>query len=159
MVILSAQRMQRLTEKLQRMERSVERGGSELEDLREESADEVSSREELVDVEEELAAAGARVGVELQTARQLDAATLARVLSRGPEGGGGRLWAAAELLFVDGLAARMRGEERVARARWEKAAFLYRTLGDDPGLPEEATPPAERVERIGAWITGSEDDG
>lgn len=136
MVILSAQRMQRLSEKLQQVERSVERGGSELEELR--------------DVDEELASAGARVGVELQSLRQLDAGTLARALSRGPGGGGGRVWAAAELLFVDGLATRRRGEERVARARWEKAAFLYRRLGDDLELPDEATPPAERLERIGS---------
>lgn len=148
MVILSAQRMQRLSEKLQQMERSVERGGSELEDLREEAEAGVPSRGELLDVEEELASAGARVGVELESARQLDAATLARALSRGPGGGGGRLWAAAELLFMDGLAARARGEERVGRARWEKAAFLYRRLGDALELPDEATPPAERLERI-----------
>lgn len=156
MVILSAQRMQRLAERLQQMERSVEAGGGELEDLREEVTDRDPERADSA-FDEELASAAARVGVELKTARRMDAATLSRALAGGP-GGGGRLWAAAEILFVDGLAARSRGDAGVARSRWEKAAFLYRRVGGDMELPGEATPPEERVERIEAWLAGREGD-
>lgn len=159
MVILSAQRMQRLAEKLRRVEQSVERGGSELEDVREEGVSEAPSRQEVHDLEEDLTSASARVGVDLQAARRMDAETLARMLSRGTVAGGGRLWAAAEILFVDGLTARVRGESTVARARWEKAAFLYRRLGAGLELPEGATPPPERIERIEAWMAESGRDG
>lgn len=159
MVILSSQRMQRLAEKLQLVERSVERGGSEVEGLREEGSGETPSRGEGHEFEEDLTSASARVGVDLHTVRRMDAETLARMLSRGAGGGGGRLWAAAEILFVDGLTARARGESTVARARWEKAAFLYRRLGAGLELPEGATPPEERVERIEAWVAESGHDG
>lgn len=149
MVILSAQRMQRLAERLQQMERSVEAGGAELEDATEEVTGRAPPREEAA-FDEELASAAARVGVELETARRMDAATLSRTLAGGP-GGGWRLWAAAEILFVDGLVARSRGDEGAARSRWEKAAHLYRRGGTGTELPEEATPPEERLDRIESW--------
>lgn len=148
--------MQRLAERLQQMERSVEAGGGELEDVSEEVTDREPSREG-DSFDEELASMAARVGVELKTARRMDAATLARALAGGP-GGGGRLWAAAEILFVDGLAARDRGDEGVAASRWEKAAFLYRRVGAGMDLPEGATSPEERLERIEPWTTGREGD-
>lgn len=150
MVILSAQRMQRLAERLQQMERSVEAGGGELEDATEEVADRDAPPDD-GGFEQELASAAARVGVELKTARRMDAATLSRALAGGP-GGGGRLWAAAEILFLDGLAARSRGDRRAARSRWEKAAFLYRRGGMDVELPEGAESPGERLARIDSWI-------
>lgn len=146
MVILSSQRMQRLAAKLQQVEEGVERAGGELEDVKEEAADDRGRPEAAV--EDELAEIAARAGVELSTARRMDGATLSRALSRGPGGGGGRLWTAAEVLFVDGLAARARGERRVARSRWEKSAYLYRQLDEGLDLPEDATPPEERLERI-----------
>lgn len=152
MVILSAQRMQRLAERLQQLERSVEQGGSELDDLREEMAGDEERGAKRRELDEDLASEAARVGVELETARQMDRSTLARVLSRGGAGGGGgRLWAAAEILYADGLLARAAGRESVARARWGKAAYLYGRL--DPGLdlPEDTASPEERVERIRAW--------
>lgn len=146
MVILSSQRMQRLAAKLQQVEEGVERAGGELEDVKEEAADDRARPEAAV--EDELAEIAARAGVELSTARRMDGATLSRALSRGAGGGGGRLWTAAEVLFVDGLAARARGEDRVARSRWEKSAYLYRQLDEGLDLPEDATPPGERLERI-----------
>ena len=137
------------------MERSVEAGGGELEDVREEVTDPEPTRAESA-FDEELASMAGRVGVELTTARRMDAATLSRALSGGPAGGG-RLWAAAEILFVDGLAARNRGDEETARSRWEKAAFLYRRVGADMELPEDATPPEDRLDRIESWRTGGAD--
>jgi len=145
-VILSAQRMQRLAERLQQLERSVESGGGELEDASEEVAGRSPPEGESA-FEEELEAVAARAGVELKTARRMDAVTLSRALAGSP-GGSGRLWAAAEILFMDGLAARARGEEHAARSRWEKAAFLYRHGGMDVDLPDDATPPEERLARI-----------
>ncbi len=132
------------------MERSVEAGGGELEDAREEMMDRAPSHAESA-FDEELASAAARVGVELTTARRMDSATLSRALSGGP-GGGGRLWAAAEILFIDGLAARNRGDDSVARSRWEKAEFLYRRIGKDVEIPEGATSPQERLDRIESWL-------
>lgn len=157
MVILSAQRMQRLAERLQQMERSVEAGGGELEDATEEVTDRGPGRGGDA-FDEELASTAARVGVELNTARRMDAATLSRALAGGP-GGGGRLWAAAEILFVDGLAARRRGDESAARSRWEKAAFLYRRAGTGVELPEGAPTPEERLDRIESWTGGREEAG
>lgn len=150
MVILSSQRMQRLAAKLQQVEQGVERAGGEVEDATEEALEEGRARPG-PDVENELGEIAARAGVELSTARRMDGATLAGTLSRGPGAGGGRLWTAAEVLFVDGLAARTRGEERVARSRWEKAAYLYRQLDEGLDLPEDAVPPGERLERIETW--------
>lgn len=150
MVILSSQRMQRLAAKLQQVEQGVERAGGEVEDAMDEARGEGRVRPGPA-VEDELGEIAARAGVELSTARRMDGATLSRTLSRGPGGGGGRLWTAAEVLFVDGLAARARGEERVARSRWEKAAYLYRQLDEAVDLPEEAVPPGDRLQRIGDW--------
>ena len=149
--------MQRLAERLQQMERSVEAGGGELEDLREEVTDRDPERARSA-FDEDLASMAARVGVELKTARRMDAATLSRALAGGP-GSGGRLWAAAEILFVDGLAARSLGEPGVTRSRWEKAAFLYRRVRGEMKLPEDATPPEERVERFESWLDDHDRDG
>lgn len=150
MVILSTQKMQRLAARLQQLERGVERAGGEVEDETEEVAQGDPDRSG-ARVGDDLADVAARAGVELSTVRRMDAATLSRTLSRGPGAGGGRVWAAAEVLYVDGLAARARGEESVARSRWEKAAHLYRQLDQGMELPEDATPPARRIERIEAW--------
>lgn len=150
MVILSTQKMQRLADRLQQLERGVERAGGEVEDEKEEMTEEDTDHSEVA-VEEDLSDVAARAGVELSTVRRMDAATLSRALSRGPGAGGGRVWAAAEVLYMDGLAARARREESVARSRWEKAAHLYRQLDEGMELPEDATPPARRIERIEAW--------
>lgn len=147
MVILSSQRMQRLAARLQQVERGVERAGGEVEDAEEEAPDEGRDRPEAA-VEDDLSEIAARAGVDLSTVRRMDAATLTRALSRGPGGGGGRLWAAAEVLYVDGLSARVRGEDSIARSRWEKAACLYRQLDEGLELPEGAVSPASRLERM-----------
>lgn len=149
MVVLSARRMQRLAERLQQMERSLERGGARIEDRREEAAEASASGEGQPGFDEELASAAARVGVELESVRRMDRSTLIGVLSGGPGAGGSRLWAAAEILFLDGIAARSRGSgEAVVRARWEKAAHLYRELDPALELPDGAAPPEDRLERI-----------
>lgn len=150
MVILSSQRMQRLAQKLQQVEQGVERSGGEVEDALDEAADEARDRPD-TGIDDELEDIAARSGVELSTVRRMDPGTLSRTLARGPGGGGGRLWTAAEVLFMDGLAARARGEDAVARSRWEKAAVLYRELDEGLELPEEAMPPGERLARIEAW--------
>lgn len=149
MVILSSQRMQRLAAKLQQVEQGVERAGGELENRKEEAAED-RARPGL-DIGDELGEIAARAGVELSTARRMDGTTLARALSRAPGNGGGRLWMAAEVLFVDGLAARARGDDRVARSRWQKAAYLYRQLDQGLDLPDDVDPPRARLERIEAW--------
>lgn len=131
MVILKAERLQRLARKLARLERSLEAEGGELREIR-----------------RGLQAAAASVGVDLETVRRLDVATLAEALAPGGAPASGRLWVAAEVLFLDGLAARAEGRGPAARRRLARARRLYRDVGSDLALPEEAPAPEERLRRI-----------
>lgn len=130
MVLLKAQRLQRLAEKLGEIENRLEREGGETE------------------VREGLEAAAARTGVDLETARALDAATLQRALSPGGRPDPGRAWAVAEVLFLDGLRARAEDDPAAAARRLEKARRLYRGVGDGLDLPEGASGAADRLRRI-----------
>lgn len=133
MVLLKAQRLQQLAQKLGEIEEQLEREGGELKELRRGLED-----------------AAARAGVELQTARRLDAATLARALSPGGRPDPGRFWAVAEALYLDGLGALARGEDAAAASRLEKARALYgRAAGAALELPDGAPTPEERAARIG----------
>lgn len=146
MVILSARRMQKLAQRLQQLERSVEAAGGEVEDRVEREAG--AWAEEWADREEELAASAARMGVELTTLRSMDRDTLEGLLSPGPGGNAGRLWAAAEILYADGLLAESAGREAEARSRWGKAAHLYRAIAPGLELPEGVPSPEGRRAEI-----------
>lgn len=130
MVLLKAQRLQQLARKLGEIEERLERGGGQL-----------------PGVVEGLEEASARAGVELETARRLDADTLCRVLSPGGDPDPGRLWAVAEVLYLHGLTARAQGDE-AAECRLEKARRLFARVRDLPGLPEGAPAPEERIATI-----------
>lgn len=140
MVLLKAERMQQLARKLAQLEASLQAQGGELRKVRE-------------GLEESAAA----VGVDLETVRRLDAATLAAALAPGGGPAPGRLWVAAEVLYLDGLAARADGRDEAARGRLEKARGLYRRMGSGLDLPEEAVDPDARLARI-EELLGREDD-
>lgn len=131
MVLLKAQRLQRLAEKLREIENRLDREGGELTGVRE-SLDE----------------AAARTGVDLETVRALDAATLERTLSPGGRPDPGRIWVVAEVLFLDGRRARAGKDPATAERRLEKARRLYGRLDDSPDLPGDAPPVEDRLRRI-----------
>lgn len=135
MVFFKAEKLQRLARLLQQVQKAIEEAGGDLPDS-EERLDEV--------------ARGA--GLDLELARAADAPTLEMVLAGGG-GAGGRCWLAAEVLFLDGLLAAARGREAETRDRLEKARRLYRLVGPDLELPEDApAPPDERLRRIEALL-------
>lgn len=136
MVLLKAQRLQRLARKLGEIEERLEREGGEPKELRRGLED-----------------AAARAGVELETARRLDGSTLVRALSPGGRPDPGRFWAVAEVLYLDGLGALARGEEPAAASRLEKARALYRrAAGASLELPEGTPTPEERAARIAGLL-------
>lgn len=136
MVLMKAQRLQRLAEKLGRIESRLAGAEGEL---------------EAVDaVEDELREAAARTGVELTAVRRLDAATLERALWAGGQPDPGRLWTAAEVLRLDALRADRKSEPAVAEDRLRKARRLYARAAETAGLelPADAPSPAERLREV-----------
>lgn len=131
MVFFKAQKLQRLAELLQRVQKAIEGEGGDL----------ALSEDELREV------AGV-AGLDLEIARMVDAATLESVLTAGGRDSGSRRWLAAEALFLDGLLSLGKGDETAASDRLDKARHLYLTLDSELGLPDGAVEPAERLRRI-----------
>lgn len=144
MIVLNAQQLQRLAEVHLRVERLQEREGGDASQV----------REELEDV-------ARRMRADLEVVRLLDPPSLVDILSPGDGTSSGRLWAAAELLFLDGIVARAEGRETEAEGRLAKARFLYGHLGTDFDIPEDMPPPDARLRRIDelAGEPPEEDDG
>lgn len=134
MVFFKAEKLQRLAEVLQRVQKAIEEEGGDLTRVE-------NDLEETADV----------AGLDLEVARMADGPTLERVLTAGGGGSASRCWLAAELLFLDGLLAAGRGQAEAGRHRLEKARRLYRALGSlgaDLDLPDRATEPDERLRRL-----------
>ncbi len=133
MVLLKAQRLQRLAEKLGRIESRLAGASGELEGA-----------------EEELEEAAARTGVELEAVRRLDGATLVRALSPGGRPDPGRYWTVAEILYLDALRAEAEGDAGTAGRRLRKARRLFERARGAAGLdlPEGAAPPEERIRAV-----------
>lgn len=134
-MLLKAQRMQRLARKLARLEASLAGASGDLEDVR-----------------EGLEETAAGVGVDLETVRRLDPDTLVEALAPGGGSAPGRLWVAAEVLFLDGLTALAEGDLPSGRRRLARARRLYRGLGEGLELPEGSPPPGARLDRIGELL-------
>lgn len=139
MIILNAQQLQRLAESLLRLERMLEAEGGD------------ASR-----IEEGLEEVAARLGAHLEIVRMADPGTLLAVLDPEGRGDTGKLWAAAEILYLDGLLAGAEGRPEAARERMERAAFLYRRLAPDARLPEGVAAPEERLARIEGGTSSGE---
>lgn len=131
MIILNAQQLQRLSETLLRLERQLEAEGGDASHVQE-GLEEVASR----------------AGVHLEIARLAAPGTLLEVASPGERKDHGKLWAVGEVLYLDGVRALAEGEAQEARDRLEKARVLLEPV--DPGLdlPDDHTPPPERLREI-----------
>lgn len=135
MVLIKAQKLQQLAEKLGEIEAQLDREGGELTEVR-----------------RGLEEAAARTGVELETVRQLDGATLEMTLSPGGRPDPGRFWAVAEVLYLDALRARARGDDAATARRLEKARRLFARVGGGLELPDGAASPERRLEEIGELL-------
>ena len=132
MIFFKAQQMQQLARLLMRLETLLERVGGD------------ASHE----LEESLEDAAERTGVHLEILRLAGPETIEEVLAPGGGGDPGKVWGAAEVLFLDGLLAHAQGRAVEARDRLEKAHRLYLLLEPDLELPDEAVPPAQRIRSL-----------
>jgi hypothetical protein len=135
MIVLNAQQLQRLAESLLRLERLLEAEGGDPTVVRE-------------GLEEE----AHRMGVHLEVVRLADPETLLQMHGPGAGGGPGKLWAMAEILYLDGLRARAEGHHVESDQRLETAMILFSQT--DPGLelPEGYPAPEERMEEAGRLL-------
>jgi len=141
MVLLKAQRLQQLAEKLGQIENRLAGAGGEVEPER---------------TERELEQAAALTGVELEAVRWLDGRTLVRTLSPGGRPDPGRFWTVAEVLYLDALRAEAEGEKTVAVKRFRKAHRLFDRVREFGSLelPEGAVSPGDRVAGIEERLEG-----
>ena len=130
MIVLNAQQLQRLAESLLRLERLLEAEGGDTGVIR-----------------EGLDEAAHRMGVHLAVVRLADAGTLLQMHGPGSGGDPGKLWATAELLFLDGLRARAEGCLGEAERRIETALALFQEVDAGLALPELSPSPQRRVEQ------------
>lgn len=135
MVFFKAEKMQRLAELVQRVQKAIEDEGGD------------PSR-----IERDLNEVARITGFDLEIARMADAATLESVLTVGGPGSESRCWSAAEALFLDGLLEIESGREAEGRDRLEKARRLYRIAGTGLDLPEAVAEPDRRLRRIEAIL-------
>ncbi len=103
-------------------------------------------------VESELLKTARSQGVDLVTARALDAESLLALLSAGGPPDITRTWLMAELIGLDGLNAELAGDGVTARESYRKALVLFRAL--DPhilgGLPDATARIADLEQRVSA---------
>jgi len=130
MIVLNAQQLQRLAESLLRLERLLEAEGGDTGVIR-----------------EGLDEAAHRMGVHLAVVRLADAGTLLQMHGPGSGGDPGKLWATAELLFLDGLRARAEGNLGEAERRIETALALFQEVDAGLTLPELSPSPERRAEQ------------
>ena len=128
---MNAQKLQRLAEMLQEMERRQEAGGGEAH-LVEEGLEEVA----------------VRIGVDREILKLATPETLLHVLSPGAGGDPGKLWVVAEILYLEHCRALARGDREEARAAGEKALLLYREVGGDLEIPDPAPSPEARIQDL-----------
>lgn len=101
---------------------------------------------ESVDMEGELRTMATHGGIDLYLARTLDADGILSLLSASGQVDPARLWLVAELLYLEGIDQRQRGEE-TARATLGKARQLYGAL--DYGAVASVIPEAvDRIEEL-----------
>jgi hypothetical protein len=88
-------------------------------------------------------------GLDLAFARRLDPATLTTWLAPIPDQiDGDRVWLMAELLYIEGLAARAAGEERQAEGDLRRALVLFERLPPTWRPSSDLAPAADRVTEL-----------
>lgn len=135
MIVLNAQQLQRLAESLLRLERLLEAEGGDPTVVR-----------------EGLEETAHRMGVHLEVVRLADPETLLQM--HGPASGGdpGKLWAMAEILFLDGLRARAEGNDAEACQRFETATALFSRIDPELEIPEGYPAPEARMDEAGRLL-------
>lgn len=100
---------------------------------------------------EELQQTASMYGVDMHTARAVDAETLLLLMSPTGEPEPGRCWVTAELLYLDALSMENGGNEVEAAHGFAKALLLYETIDATMlgGLPEAGERIAELRMRLG----------
>lgn len=132
MIFFKAQKLQRLAELLQEIQRRQEAGGGEA-----------------LLAEDKLREVAIRIGVDLDVVRVATPDTLLGMLTPGRDPDPGKLWAVAEVLYLDWRAARAAGDTEAAADRRAKALLLYGAVGPEAALPAGVVPPAERMDELG----------
>ena len=100
------------------------------------------------DVREEIRAIAARVGLDLDAVRIVDAATLRLLMSFAGDLDPARCWLAAELLYLEALDASTRGDSKAAGRDAARALELYSMLSPLWQPFEELPPASERIAEV-----------
>ena len=105
-------------------------------------------------VRHELGEAGRTGGVDLEVARALTPESLVLLVSAGGELEPGRAWLMAEVLYLDGLDARLRGDLERARASLGRALVLNRLIGPETLKLVELPEAQDRIHEIERLLDG-----
>jgi hypothetical protein len=104
------------------------------------------------DVTADLERAAHLGGFDLALLRVCDVPSVMPMLTPGGEPEPGRTWLAAEVLFLDGQMARMRGDVAVAVTSFTKARVLFGLLEPSAVLPTGFPEASERLRDIGEHL-------
>jgi hypothetical protein len=110
------------------------------------------------DLRQDLQRASYLGGLDLDLLRLCDRQSLLRLVSPAGEVEPSRAWLAAEVLYLDALAADGDGLADLALDRFGKAAALYALLQPGWGLPTGFPEAAERLRDITARLEAPHDD-
>jgi len=96
-------------------------------------------------------------GLDLALARRLDVQTLVTWIAPVPgQGDGDRIWLMAELLYVEGMAARAAGDARQADGDLRRALALFERLSPTWRPGTDLATAAERAAEVRAALTSLE---
>lgn len=107
-------------------------------------------------LQEELSGLAGQAGFDLAILRGFSGDSLRMLVSPAGDVEPGRCWLMAELLYLDGLQARMEERHEDAVASLEKAHRLFSVVAPRGGLLVGLPEAAERLEEIGALLGGGE---
>lgn len=125
--------------------RLIERFGQALRAMR----DRILRREvQPADMRAELGEIAAEAGLDLVTARRLDGGMLLMWLAPTGEVDPPRFWLMAELLYLEGLAAREEGTGDLGRADLQRALALFARVPESWRPHEDLAPAGERCAEI-----------
>jgi hypothetical protein len=108
------------------------------------------------DVRSDLQRAAHLGGFDLDLLRVVDVPGVLSMLAPGGETEPGRTWLAAEVLFLDGLAAHRSGNTDATAVSFAKARLLYGMLEPTAVLPTGFPEAAERLREIEDYLTALE---
>lgn len=100
------------------------------------------------DLDQEMRHAAQLGGLDLELLRLCDGDTALQLVAPTGEPDPARAWLAAELLFVNGMGARLEGRDADAVASFTKARLLYGIVQPDAVLPTGFPEAADRIRDI-----------